>query len=118
MLARPSDQVDPFLGKGELCLVSSALGLMGVTGYSQYCPTKFAVRGLAEALRQELAPKGIAVSLYLPSNVQTPGYQQEMLTKPAEARRVDETAQTITADAAARICVEWIGGGAFVFTTE
>jgi NAD(P)-dependent dehydrogenase (short-subunit alcohol dehydrogenase family) len=36
--------------------VSSAAAFCGMVGYSQYCASKFAVRGLADCLRNELLP--------------------------------------------------------------
>ena len=53
--------------RGHLLLVSSTVGLVGVYGYSAYAPAKFAVRGLAETLRAELKPHGIARVVRLPA---------------------------------------------------
>jgi 3-dehydrosphinganine reductase len=39
---------------GRIVIVSSAMALMGFTGYASYCPTKFALRGLADTLRNEV----------------------------------------------------------------
>lgn len=71
-------------------MVSSTLGLMGMIGYSQYAPTKFALRGLAECLRQELLPYGIGVSIYFVSTIKTPGYERENLTKPAITKLIED----------------------------
>lgn len=68
---------------GRLVLVSSTVGLMGMVGYSQYAPTKFAVRGLGECLRQEMLPHRIKVHVYFVSTIETPGYARENATKPA-----------------------------------
>ncbi len=43
-------------GRGHVVTVSSTAGLIGVFGYTAYGPAKYAVRGLAETLRSELAP--------------------------------------------------------------
>ncbi|GFH27384.1 uncharacterized protein HaLaN_25694 [Haematococcus lacustris] len=40
---------------GHLCLISSVMGTMGFVGYSSYAPTKYAVKGLADCLRNEPA---------------------------------------------------------------
>ena len=52
-------------GDGHLVVMSSLFGLMSVPGHSLYAATKFAVRGLAESLREELlvsaAPVGLTV---------------------------------------------------------
>lgn len=69
--------------RGRIVLVSSTVGLMGMVGYSQYSPTKFAIRGLAECLRQELLIHEISVHVYFVSTIETPGYERENRTKPA-----------------------------------
>ena len=38
---------------GRIVFVSSQAGQLGVYGYCPYSPTKFALRGLAEALQME-----------------------------------------------------------------
>ena len=50
-------------GGGRLVFVSSLGGLIGVTGFTTYSPSKFAVRGLAEVLHMELQPHNIQVSV-------------------------------------------------------
>lgn len=69
---------------GHLCFVSSTAGLVGVYGYSAYSPTKFALRGLAETLRSELAPDGVKVSVVYPPDTDTPGFAKENESKPPE----------------------------------
>jgi 3-dehydrosphinganine reductase len=55
-----------------------------MVGYSSYAPTKFALRGLADSLRNELCGTGVGVSIFYPSNMATPGFEQENRTKPRE----------------------------------
>ena len=71
-------------------MVSSTLGLMGMIGYTQYAPTKFALRGLAECLRQELIPYGIKTSIYFVSTIKSPGYEKENLTKPNITKLIED----------------------------
>ena len=52
--------------RGKIVLISSGAGLIGIYGYSAYCPAKFALRGLAESLRGELKPKGINLTIVYP----------------------------------------------------
>lgn len=75
---------------GRVVMVSSTLGLMGMIGYSQYSPTKFALRGLAECLRQELLPYGIKTSIYFVSTIKSPGYEKENLTKPNITKMIED----------------------------
>ena len=51
---------------GRIVNVSSLAGLLAVPGQALYSATKFAVEGYSEALRQELMPYGITVSLVEP----------------------------------------------------
>ena len=55
--------------KGQLALVSSVLGKIGMPLSAPYCASKFAVYGLAETLYFELAPKGVSVTCIIPGIV-------------------------------------------------
>ena len=46
---------------------------MGIYGYTAYSASKFALRGLAEALHHELIGHNIFVSLVFPPDTDTPG---------------------------------------------
>lgn len=70
--------------KSKLIFFSSAVAVCGLIGYSSYVPTKFALRGLADGLQSELKPYGIDVHIFLPSNIDSPGFKEENLTKPIE----------------------------------
>ncbi|MER6941191.1 SDR family oxidoreductase [Nocardioides sp. NPDC127514] len=58
-------------GQGHIVNVSSAVGRVPVPDAATYSASKFAVVGFSEALRMELAPSGVDVSLILPAVVQT-----------------------------------------------
>ena len=70
-------------GGGQIGLIASGAAFFGIYGYSAYAPTKFALRGLAEVLRVELAPHNIGVTLCYPPDTDTPQLAEEMRTKPA-----------------------------------
>ena len=79
----------PMKAKGGLIVnVSSMAGLIGVFGYTDYSASKFAVIGLSEALRSELKPHRLRVLVLCPPDTDTPGFQVENKTKPAETRAV------------------------------
>jgi len=63
----------PHLAKtrGRIAVVSSVAGLIGVPGRSAYSGTKFALSGFCEALRSELEPSGISVTIVYPGVVKT-----------------------------------------------
>lgn len=57
--------------EGHIVNLSSMFGLIGIPTQSSYCATKFAVRGLTEALAAELAGSGIGVTCVHPGGVRT-----------------------------------------------
>jgi NAD(P)-dependent dehydrogenase (short-subunit alcohol dehydrogenase family) len=58
--------------KGSLVAMSSLAGLRGIPSYSLYGATKFAVQGLYDSLRLELARDGAHVGVISPGFVDTP----------------------------------------------
>ena len=55
--------------RGRLVLIGSVAGYISTPNASPYAMSKFAVRAFAEALRLELAPQGVAVTLISPGFV-------------------------------------------------
>lgn len=58
-------------GRGHIVNVASAVGRVAVPHGATYSASKFAVVGFSEAIRQELAPDGVDVTVVLPTVVQT-----------------------------------------------
>lgn len=58
-------------GRGHVVNVASAVGRVAVPHGATYSASKFAVVGFSEAIRQELAPTGVEVTVVLPTVVQT-----------------------------------------------
>ncbi|MFW9950087.1 MAG: SDR family oxidoreductase [Candidatus Thorarchaeota archaeon] len=77
--------------KGHIVFFSSMLGYMGIMGYGAYVPTKFAIVGLAEELRNELKPQNIKISIVYPPDTNTPGLTTENEGKPPECVIISET---------------------------
>lgn len=64
----------PYLRKrraGHLMAVTSMGGLMAVPGMSAYCASKFAVEGMLESIRKEVASFGIHVTAIEPGSFRT-----------------------------------------------
>jgi NAD(P)-dependent dehydrogenase (short-subunit alcohol dehydrogenase family) len=57
--------------EASIVIISSLAGLVGLYGYSAYSMSKFAIRGLAEALQSELVGSNISVLLVHPGGVKT-----------------------------------------------
>ena len=98
--------------RGSIVAVSSLAGLVGVPGRTAYCATKFALSGFFEALRVELAPSGVSVTVAYPGVVATRIRQRGFnargeeagvsALKEEKAMPVDECARLILAALARR----------------
>jgi short-subunit dehydrogenase len=87
--------------RGYIVNTSSMAGLIGVFGYTDYCASKFALVGFSEALRSELKPHGVTVTVLCPPDTDTPGFATENQTKPAETRAISASSKMMSADAVA-----------------
>jgi 3-dehydrosphinganine reductase len=105
-------------GRGHVVTISSTAGLIGVFGYSAYGPAKFAVRGLAETLRPELAPHGIVVACAYPPDTRTPGLDAENALKPPETERISAAITPRDAVDVARAIVTGIEKDRLVITAD
>ena len=100
-------------GDGHVAFVSSLGGLMGIFGYTAYAASKFAVRGFAEALRCEVKPKGIRVSVIYPPDTDTPQHAFEQQHLPDETRAIAGNARCLSADEVAAALLEGLAASSF-----
>jgi short-subunit dehydrogenase len=70
--------------------LSSMFGLIGLPTQSSYCATKFAVRGLSEALWAELRGSGIGVTCVHPGGVRTNIVRDSRTADPDAKQRMVE----------------------------
>jgi 3-dehydrosphinganine reductase len=94
--------------RGHLVLISSGAGLLGVYGYTAYSASKFALRGFAEALRAELKPDKIGVSIVYPPDTDTPQLAEENRLKPDITKRITAGGGLLSAEQVARAIVRGI----------
>lgn len=71
-------------GAGKLIFIGSEAALRGSRKGSIYCASKFALRGLAQALRDECSKSGVAVSIINPGMVKTAFFEQLTFTHGGE----------------------------------
>ena len=69
---------------GHVVNVCSVAGFLGMFGYSAYGASKYALRGYSEALRAELRPRGIDVSVVFPPDTDTPQLAYDKAARPPE----------------------------------
>ena len=88
-------------GSGHIVNVSSIAGFIGVYGYTAYGASKYAVRGFSDALRAELKPLGIRVSVVFPPDTDTPQLAYENQFKPFETKELAGSAHAMAPEAVA-----------------
>jgi 3-dehydrosphinganine reductase len=92
--------------RGHLVQTSSMAGFLGLFGYTGYCASKYAVIGFAQALRQELKPFNIRVTVLCPPNTRTPGLDKENQFKPKEVLQVEEKVNVVDAARVSKVLLE------------
>jgi 3-dehydrosphinganine reductase len=83
---------------GVIVNVSSIAGFIGVYGYTAYGASKFAVSGFSDALRAELKPYGIQVSIVFPPDTDTPQLEYESKFKPFITKEIGGSAKLMPPD--------------------
>jgi short-subunit dehydrogenase len=73
VLARALSERMVARGSGHLVFMSSLAGKVGTPRSPVYSATKFALRGLAQSLREDLRPSGVGVSAIFPGFVRDAG---------------------------------------------
>ncbi len=107
--------VVPHMAHGSaIGIVGSAGGIIGIYGYAAYAPSKFALRGLADILRVELAGRGIGVTLCLPPDTETPMLVAEERQRSAVTARMAAGGRRMTADAVAVALLHGMDWGRFM----
>jgi 3-dehydrosphinganine reductase len=113
--------------KGHIVNTSSIAGFLGIFGYGTYSPTKFAIAGLTEVLRNEFKPQNIHCSLLFPPDTDTDAYKRENLTRPPECEAVSSTGKIMQPQKVAEALIKGIlkkkfnitpGGSRFVWNVK
>lgn len=98
-------------GDGHLVNISSLFGLVSMPGQSMYNAAKYAVRGMSEAIRQEMLVAGhrVGVTVVHPGGIKTAIARNARVSskedKTATARLFDEKLARMTPERAAEIIV-------------
>ena len=83
---------------GHIVNTASTGGLMAPAGIAAYCASKFAVVGLSESMRAELAPAGIGVSVLCPGGVRSSLFANSVAIR-AQHPEAFEGLATVSTDA-------------------
>ncbi len=101
-------------GSGHIVNISSMAGFIGTFGYTAYGASKYAVRGFSDALRAEVKPLGINVSIVFPPDTQTPQLDYENQFKPAETKALAGNVKPMSAEEVARIMLRDAARGRYI----
>lgn len=99
---------------GAIVNMSSIAGFIGVYGYSAYGASKYAIAGFSDALRSELKPYNIKVSVVFPPDTDTPQLEYEKQYKPFITKEIAGSAKLMSADIVAREIVQKVASGKYV----
>ncbi|KAB5579726.1 hypothetical protein PHYPO_G00198300 [Pangasianodon hypophthalmus] len=91
---------------GRVVFVCSQAGQLGLFGYTAYSASKFALRGLAEALQMEVKPYNIYVTVSYPPDTDTPSLAEENKMKPLETKLISETSGVYQPEQVAKVIVK------------
>jgi len=101
-------------GPGSIALMSSQAGQVGIYGYTAYSASKFGLRGLGEALQQEVIADDIHVSLIFPPDTDTPGLVEETKKRPQLTSIIAASSGAMKADEVAKRALNGIKSGSFI----
>ncbi|XP_042515720.1 3-dehydrosphinganine reductase TSC10A-like [Macadamia integrifolia] len=98
----------------SIALMSSQAGQVGIYGYTAYSASKFGLKGLGEALQQEVIGYNIHVSLIFPPDTETPGFAEENKVRPQLTSIIAATSGAMKADEVAKRTLNGIKSGTFI----
>jgi 3-dehydrosphinganine reductase len=100
--------------EGWILNISSLAGLKGIFGYAGYSAAKFGVIGFSEALRSEMRPYNVRVSVLCPPDVETERFKNETRPKPLENVRISEGAKLMQPGEVADVTIRGMEKGSFI----
>ncbi|GAB4843443.1 3-dehydrosphinganine reductase tsc10a [Ancistrocladus abbreviatus] len=101
-------------GPASIAIMSSQAGQVGIYGYTAYSASKFGLRGLAEALQQEVIADDIHVSLIFPPDTETPGFAEEHKRRSEITSMIAASSGAMRADEVAKKSIDGIKRGRFI----
>jgi len=103
-------------GSGHIINVASMASFLGIYGYTAYCGSKYAVRGFSDALRSELKPRGLHVSIVFPPDTDTPQLAYEMQYKSEITKHITSTSGAMSAEAVAHAILKGVARKRYIIT--
>ncbi|OAA78237.1 3-ketodihydrosphingosine reductase [Akanthomyces lecanii RCEF 1005] len=104
----------------HLVMTSSVAALYTIPGYAGYAPAKWALRGLADTLSQEvmLYPQDVKVHIVFPGTILSPGYEVEERTKPDVTKQLEKADPKQTPEEVAQAAIRGLEAGQFMIVVN
>jgi len=96
------------MGRGHIVNVASVAGFLGIYGYTGYAAAKYAVMGFTEALRFEMKPHGVRVSVCCPPDTDTPALAHEKTLRPPETDVIAGNIKAISPERVGKAIVDGV----------
>lgn len=96
----------------HLVFIGSTLSLFSLPGYSDYTPSKWALRAFCDTLRLELLSTSVRAHIYFPSSIKTVSLQLENQRKPRVAKKI-EGEEAVSAEECALKLLEGVEEGRY-----
>lgn len=102
----------------HLIMTASVLALYTIPGYAPYSPSKWAMRGLADTISQEVMmyPQNVKVHVVFPGTILSPGYAREILTTPEITTILEAGDPQQTPDEVAAAAIKGLERGEYFIT--
>lgn len=102
----------------HLIMTASVLALYTIPGYAPYSPSKWAMRGLADTISQEVMmyPQNVKVHVVFPGTILSPGYSREILTTPEITKILESSDPQQTPDEVAEVAIKGLENGNYFVT--
>jgi 3-dehydrosphinganine reductase len=104
----------------HLIMTTSVVAFYTIPGYAPYAPSKWALRGLADTLSQEVMmyPQNVKVHLVFPGTILSPGFEHENLSKPEITKILEESDPKETPDQVASAAIKALENGDYFVTVN
>jgi len=102
--------------RGKILFISSGFGLIGPAGYSVYAAIKAGIINFAESIKREARKMSVNVYVAVPSDIDTPGYRDEIESMPKWMSLAQARGRVMSSDvAAAKILSKCRGVNTLIF---
>ncbi|KAK2030981.1 short chain dehydrogenase [Colletotrichum zoysiae] len=102
----------------HLIMTTSVVAFFTIAGYAPYAGSKWAIRGLADTLSQEvlLYPQNVKIHVVFPGTITSPGLERENETKPQITHQLEELDPVQSPDEVAKLSIKGLERGEYFVT--